>query len=145
MLGALLPASSGAAPTSKFIHDVKVFHQVAGQRSQPQPAEIALIIGGKPIGKLVPGLNQKGKQLVIADVRGGRTVLVRRTGKGARVSVEVASACRAHPNEDYYLRAEAAIRGKLRKVFSRGDCGWVNQVVGRKAQGVTHTTFIFEN
>ena len=146
VLGALLPATSVAAPAAGYVHDVKVFHKVAGQRSRPQPAEIALIVGGTPIGKLIPGLNRAGKQFVIADVQGGEVAFVRHTGSRARISIEVASICRANPEARYYLRATARIGGKLRKGFSgRGDCSFVNRVLDRDAQAITHTTFIFEN
>jgi hypothetical protein len=146
VLGALLPATSSAAPTPRYVHDIKVFHQVAGQRSRPQPAEIALIVGGTPIGKLIPGLRRAGKQFAIVDVKGGSVALVRHTGSRARISVEVASICRANGGARYHIRATARIGGKLRRAYSgRGDCGFVNSVLDRNAQAITYTTFIFEN
>ena len=144
-LAALLPVSSGAAPASGFAHDVKVFHQVAGKGSRPLPAEIALLVGGKAEGKLIPGLKRQGKQFVIADVTGADVVLTRNTGSRARISLDVASACRQNPQARYYIRAAAVIRGKLRKAFVKGDCRWVVQVLAQDVQAVTHTTFIFEN
>jgi hypothetical protein len=145
LLGALLPASSGAAPVSNYVHDVKVFHQVAGQRSRPQPAEIALVVGGKPVGKLVPGLKRGGRQFVIADVEGGRVVLVRHTGSRGRLWLDVTSTCRANPDSRYFVRATVVIRGKTRRGYTQGDCGFVVQVLERNARAITRTTFIFEN
>ena len=145
LLGALLPASSGAAPVSNYVHDVKVFHQVVGQRSRPQPAEIALIVGGTPIGKLVPGLKRGSKQFVIADVEGGRVALVRHTGPQARVALDVTSTCLANPESRYFVRATVVIRGKTRRGYTKGECGFVVQVLDRNARAVTHTTFVFEN
>jgi hypothetical protein len=145
LVGALLPAPSGAAPASTYVHDVKVFHQKAGQRARPQPAQIALIVGGKPVGKLISGLKRNGKQFVIADVKGGRVAYVGRTGSRARISLDVSSTCRANPRASYYLRATARIGGALRRAFSRGDCGFVVQVLERDARAITHTTFVFEN
>lgn len=144
-LGALLPASSGAAPAPNFIHDVKVFHQVAGKGSRPLPAQIALLVGGKARGKLIPGLNGVGKRFVIADVTGAEVVLSRPTGPDARMSLDVAPACRQNPTERYYLRASAVIKGKLRKAFTQGDCRWVVQVLAQETEALTRTTFIFEN
>jgi hypothetical protein len=142
---AVVPATSGAALAPSYVHDVKVFHQVAGQRSQPQPAEIALLVGGQGIGKLVPGINRRGKQFVIADVRGARVVSVMRTGSNARISLSVTDMCRRNPQARYWIRAEATINGRLRKGFTRGDCGWVVQVLNHDSQATTHTTFVFEN
>lgn len=144
-LGALLPVSSGAAPTPSFTHDVKVFHQVAGKRSRPLPAQIALLVGGKAEGKLIPGLKGLGKQFIIANVTGAEVALTRHTGSRARISLDVASTCRENPQARYYIRASAVIGGKLRKAFSQGDCQWVVQVLAHDSQAVTHTTFIFEN
>jgi hypothetical protein len=144
-LGALLPAWSGAASNPTFTHDIKVFHQVASGRSSPQPAQIALLIGGRADGKLVPGLRRQGKQFVIVDVKGAEVALTRHTGSRARISLDVAPACRANPTELYYLRATAVIRGKSRKAFVKGDCRWVVQVLAQDAQALVHTTFIFEN
>ena len=145
MLGAFLPATSGAAPASRYVHDVKVFHQVAGQRSRPQPAEIALLVGGRPVGMMIRGLNGAGKQFVIKHVQGGRLASVRRTGARARISIDVAPVCRANPKARYYLRATAVIEGKFRRVYSRGDCGFVGRVLDRGVRAIARTTFIFEN
>ncbi|MGZ8697832.1 MAG: hypothetical protein ACXWZ1_10825 [Gaiellaceae bacterium] len=144
-LGALLPAWSGAASNPTFIHDIKVFHQVASGRSTPWPAQVALLVGGKAEGKLVPGLKGQGKQFAIVDVAGAEVAWTRNTGSRARISLDVASPCRANPTERYYLRATAVIRGKSRRAFVRGDCDWVVQVLAHDAQALVNTTFIFEN
>ena len=144
-LGALLPASSGAAPATTFLHDVKVFHQVAGQRSRPLPAQIALLVGGKAEGKMIAGLRGRGKQFVIADVKGAKVTLTRTTGSRARISLDIAPTCRANPQSAYYIRASVVLRGKVRKSFSKGDCRWVVQVLANNTEALTHTTFIFEN
>jgi hypothetical protein len=142
----LLPVSSTASPTPAFVHDVKVFHKVSGEPSRPQPAQIAVLIGGKAQGKLIPGIKGTGKHFIIADVKGAEVAMIRHTGPKARISLDVTSTCRAHPTARYYIRAYAVIRGKLRKAFMRGDdCGWVVQVLAHDARALTHTTFIFEN
>lgn len=144
-LGALLPALSGAALTPSFAHDVKVFHQVAGKGSRPLPAQIALLVGGKAKGKLIPGLKGLGKQFVIANVTGAEVALTRHTGSSARISLDVASICRENPQARYYIRASAVIGGKLRRAFTQGDCSWVVQVLAHDSQALTRSTFIFEN
>jgi hypothetical protein len=145
LLGALLPASSGAAPVSNYVHDVKVFHQVVGERARRQPAEIALVVGGKPIRKFVPGLKRGSKHFVIADVEGGRVVLVRHTGRRAQLWLDVTSTCRANPESRYFVRATVVIRGKTRRGYTKGDCHFVVQVLERNARAITRTTFTFEN
>jgi hypothetical protein len=146
VLGALVPASSSAAPDSAYVHDVKVFHQVAGKASRPQPAEIAVLVGGEPIGKMIPGLKGGGKHFAIINVKGGRVALARHTGPNARVSLQMAGICRDNPDARYYLRATARIGGKLRRGYIRGgDCSFVKQVLDRGATAITRTTFIFEN
>jgi hypothetical protein len=145
VLGALLPASSSAGPKSKYVHDVRVYHQVVGQSRKPQPAEIALLVGGKPIGKLIAGLHQSGKQFAIVDVKGGRVAFAHSTGAGARLSLEVASTCRQNPESRYYVRATARIRGRVRRAYTKGDCSWVVQVLEHHSHAVAHTTFVFEN
>ena len=146
MLAALVPASIAAAPAGRYVHDVKVFHDVNGAPSRPQPAEIAVVVGGEPIGKLIRGINQKGKQFAIIHVKGGRTVVARQTGPSARISFEMGPICRANPEERYYLRASAKIAGKFRRGWIRGgDCRFVTQVLDRNAKAITRTTFIFEN
>jgi hypothetical protein len=123
-----------------------VFHQSAGQRSTPQPATIAVLVGGRPVGKMISGLNQDGKQFVITAVPGARVALTRATGPRARVSIDVTNVCRASPNASYYLRATARIAGRARTAYVRGgDCSFVLQVVGRNARALTRTTFVFEN
>ena len=146
LLVAVVPATSGAARAPSYAHDVKVFHQVAGQRSKPQPATISVLVGGRPVGKMISGLNQSGKQFVITSVPGARVALARATGPRARVSIDVTNVCRASPSALYYLRATARIGGKSRTAYTRGgDCGFVMQVLERRARALTHTTFIFEN
>jgi hypothetical protein len=146
LLVAVLPATSGAARAPSYVHDVKVFHQSAGHASKPQPATIAVLVGGRPVGKMISGLNQNGTQFVITAVPGSRVALTRATGPRARVSVDVTDVCRSSPSATYYLRATARIAGKARTAYTRGgDCSFVLQVVGRKARALTHTTFIFEN
>ncbi len=127
-----------------FAHDVKVFHQVSGKGSRPLPAQIALLVGGKPEGKLISGL-QGGKHFVIADVKGGEVALTRHTGPKARISLDVEPTCRANPQARYYLRATVVIRGTTRRAFAKGDCRWVVQVLANDSNGLIHTTFIFEN
>ena len=146
LLAAVLPASSGAAHAPSYVHDVKAFHQVAGQRSRPQPATIAVLVGGRPVGKMISGLNQNGKQFVISAVPGARVALTRATGRRARISIDVTGICRANPSARYFLRATTRIAGKARTAYIRGgDCGFVLQVLDRRARAITHTTFIFEN
>ena len=140
----MLPATSGAAPTRSFAHDVKVFHEVSGTGSRPLPAQIALLVGGKAQGKLIAGKGS-GKRFVIADVKGAELVLNRHTGPQARVSLDLEPTCRANPEARYYIRASAVIRGKTRRAFVQGDCRWVVQVLANNSDGLTHTTFIFES
>jgi hypothetical protein len=146
VLGTMLsgPAVASAAPT--YSQDVKGFHQVVGKRSRPQPAEIALLVGGRAIGTMVRGPGGAGKRFVIANVSGGRVVLVRQTGSRARVKLDIEPICRANPNAPYYLRATVRIQGKLRRAFGRGgDCDFVRRALARNTTMIVRTTFLFEN
>jgi hypothetical protein len=144
LFGTFVSAST-AAWTPRYEHDVKVFHQNAGERARPQPAQIAVLVGGSGVGKMIPGLHGNGKQFVIASVTGARTALTRSTGGDGRVRVDVGPVCRANPAAVYWLRASAVVRGRMRHVYSRGDCGWVGAVLRHRAQALHRTTFIFEN
>jgi hypothetical protein len=144
VLGAMASASTAAAAPD-FTQDVKFFHQSGGP-SRPQPAEIAIILGGEAIGKMVPGIRGAGKHFAIIHVKGGRVAVVRQTGPNARVSLDMTAICRANPTAHYHVRATARIAGKFRRAYSRGDdCSYVNHVVERNGRAITRTTFIFEN
>jgi hypothetical protein len=138
----LPPVSLGSTTRAGFVHDVKVF-QLTGAESRPVPALLTVLVGGKGVGKLVPGRNGQGKRFAIVGVVGGKVAQMRTTGSDGRRTLDVEQTCRNNPTSRYFIRATASINGKNRHLFIQGDCGWVMQVLAHDSLGLSRATFFF--
>jgi hypothetical protein len=134
--------SLGSTARAGFVHDVKVFH-VTAAGSRPVPALLTVFVGGKGIGKLVPGRNGTGKRFAIVGVAGGKVAQMRMTGSDGRRTLDVEQTCRNNPTSRYFIRASATLNGANRNAFIQGDCGWVMQVLAHDSLGLSRATFYF--